>query len=676
MAGAKKEPEAAENSSSDQRPAYNISRFLFSRTLAFTYCAAFLSLAAQADGLFGCQGAFPPSPEHALSKISAPLGVPPVSILQILALAGAILAGAGIVAVGPCEKHASATFAVLWFLFAACTKLAPFLYPALEDRVLLEVGLVGVFIVSGPGTVHEMGRSLAVWCLFRAIFAAGVQKVAGPCGAWRSHEALHDAYQLEPFPLPGCWILWLAPDFWVQALTCFQLYVELAISLLLLVPARQVVAPAAMTQLAMIILQITMMANRGCAEIGLIALTLSIFDDSWHRCLWSEHVLKSWGCKADEVCLQEGGAAKANDEGEKGGSTMTWVVAILMVFGGYLVSLACVSQGFFPWEQVGSVLQRFPGACMCILAVAAACCWLPAALRAMSRAASSKAVALALVASALWLAGLMQLAQDVHSASGNRLSGALGAAAGALEAVDAAHTLAAGIKPGGEKPCPQVDGRQGLLLQGAVPKSEPGAPVGQGTAVSWIDLSSRLLPSTDDRRPVWTQPYTARLDQELWRLSQKKSDEKKLPKWTTRLLHQLWQREGMAARLSAGHWQGAAGLIHGGAESPYAKATKPLLAMRALLKHHTPVQDVHSNKWWNTTSTRLVRQMIPEELQQFGEKQSKKGLSCVQTPAILEDLPIVEALASLILASLLWKLLVNPAVQVKKKAVSRGRKRQ
>lgn len=665
---------------------FHISGFVFRRALALAYCAAFLSLIAQADGLFGCDGAFPPKAGHLLARL--PYDIPPSIALVAVSLLGAFLAGAALLAAVPCERNATVTFASLWALFACCAGLAPALYPALEDKLLLEAGLVGLLLVGREGRrifgIHGIGRRLMAWLLFRAIFISGAEKVTGPCGAWRSLTALGDAYQLEVFPLPPVWLLWMAPRALVKALSCLQLYTELILSPLVLAAQRSVVTAAAIVQLGAVLIG-AMLGNRGYAGICLSAMALALLDDSWHGAIWSEQLLCSWGCwvlEEEDGTSEDKNDAESEDESPaekdakaeesvkamaeevasagphtsaRSGNSTCWV--LVMFVAGYAACLAAVLQ---PTSGVGSgegplsflVVESHGTMLASAIALGASALAISGLTTDARRAAVAGMVGLGLgaVGVSLWLAGLLQLSMDLGTLLA--LPVPMKAVAKMLDSIHVAHALSVRVS-GKALPCPHLGGRADIVLQGAMDPTLLGRA---GSNVVWLDLSSRFLPITDDRRPVWLQPYTPRLDLELWRWAQLPGPE--VPRWAKRLASAICLRHGASARLSAGPWQGPAAALHDSAKSDYAKLTPPLLAVRAIWRRRSMTSDVHSNKWWNTTDGNVLKLFEKDELFKIAKRSKPK---CAVAPEFLQDVPLAEALIALLAASLLLKILVQGA---------------
>jgi len=447
----------------------------------------------------------------------------------------------------------------------------------------------------------------------------------------------------------------------VKALTYLQLYAGLVLSPLVLAPGRSLAVAATTVQLCCVLVG-SAVANRGYAAACLAAMAFSLLDDTWHTQVWSEQLLQSWGCCATEEDVPDGDSEAGSEEKEppeevpapptstqnKGGVTdSAWGVALLFA-GGYAVSFAAIWQGeggalgFLAADKGGALVLTAVALC----ASAGVLSTLAETVRRMLLL-STAAVALGVVGVALWAAGLLQVGRDMGTLT---LPAAAQHAVSVLESVNIAHSFA------GALPCPHAGGRADLVLQGAIDPTTLGRA---SAGLVWTDLSSRFLPVTDDRRPQWLQPYTPRLDRELWELAQSAGNSK-FPRWAMRLIRGLHLRQGGAARLSAGAWQGASAALHGTGGGDYAKITPPLVAIRAVWRRRSMVADLHSNKWWNTTDVKVLKQFESEEL----EKNAKRlKPQCALIPAVLAGTPIAEAALTFVVATLLWKLLVHGAAR-------------
>mmetsp|Transcript_100678 Transcript_100678/g.280392 ORF Transcript_100678/g.280392 Transcript_100678/m.280392 type:complete len:601 (-) Transcript_100678:91-1893(-) len=357
--------------------------------------------------------------------------------------------------------------------------------------------------------------------------------------------------------------------------------------------------------------------------------------------------------KKEEEDEQDEGKGKKAENGEEGGGSRVWWVLLLIAVA-YAACLAAVLQ--LPTSTGGlAFLAADRGGAALLVAVAVVTAGLSASglaveAKRLAAARPGVGVVLAAVGGALWLAGLLQLSLDLGLQT---LPTPLGAVVRGFESYRAVHSLSA-RRVGEAVPCPHAGGRADITFQGAFDPTTLGRP---SAGAVYLDLSSRFLPAKEESRPVWLQPYTPRLDQELWRFAQlPRNQSKALPKWALRLLRGLYLRQGGAARLSNGAWRGPAAALHGGLNTDYAKVTPPLLAVRAVWRRSSMVADVHSNKWWNRTEVRIMKELVGEDAEAAMKPLKPR---CEVAPALLAEAPLVEAMLALIAAVFLWKLLMS-----------------
>mmetsp|Transcript_43420 Transcript_43420/g.122760 ORF Transcript_43420/g.122760 Transcript_43420/m.122760 type:complete len:179 (-) Transcript_43420:29-565(-) len=174
-------------------------------------------------------------------------------------------------------------------------------------------------------------------------------------------------------------------------------------------------------------------------------------------------------------------------------------------------------------------------------------------------------------------------------------------------------------------------------------------------------MSTRFLPNhADDNRPVVLQPYTPRLDAKLFQLAQeiaRDPAEPVLPLWLLRLCRQLLLREGAVVGLMAGPLGGLAATIYSksAADELYTKAPTPLPAVRVLRRRVLLDEDIHTNKWWNTTDWEVVFQTSwSEKFERLLQAHAKHD--CVSTTFAWHEVPLAEATISLVVAALTWRL--------------------
>jgi len=123
-----------------------------------------------------------------------------------------------------------------------------------------------------------------------------------------------------------------------------------------------------------------------------------------------------------------------------------------------------------------------------------------------------------------------------------------------------------------------------------------------------------------------------------------------------RVISGLFAQQGSAASLSAGPWNGPMSIIHGTGESDWAKGKDPVLAMRVLWRRKTPVEDLHSNKWWNFTGSKVLRQIDADDLKKAAGRYLPR---CTASTTFLSQAPLAEGLLAIVVGGVLWKLLLQ-----------------
>lgn len=626
---------------------YVISRFLVRRLLAFAYSAAFLSLLSQVDGLFGCGG---------LYRSNA--GAGPALPLFLCCNVGAALASAALLGARPLERQPVIAFLALWALYATSVSLAAPVLPALEDKLLLEVGLACVPLVARDGVGGgRVGRALAAWIVFRGSFASASEQFGGECSAWRQLTAFGSSYQLTAFPMPLAWPVSQAPLAIIQSVTFLHLYANTVVALLLVLPWRCMATPAVLLQLALTFSD-TLLANHGVSSVCRLALTCALLSDWWHRIFWSKGVLEGWGCK-----LPPAAAAASNSDDSRGscngniegGTKFYHLLAPLGIISGYGLALSVLARGPATLDDLlvplglgssAEALQRT----ICGGAILGSVLVFFTLLSAVLRAPGLRSLTALLV----WASGSVQLARDAHLSDLfiGQVGSALATTGQLLEAAHVAHRLAP------EMPCPRQEGRTDIVFQGTrlIEDQSPDAP-----PQPILDLSSKLLPRSAEQRPTWFQPYSPRLEQELWRFARHTGDE--FPLWAEQLAAGLALRKGSGARLAVGHWDGIGAKLYAivsQVESQllaYSKLETPLSAIRVLSVTHKFVEDKHSNKWWNLTEAEVLKLYTGENLDKLLEKHGSALAGDCAERFPWEGLPVAEAMLALMCLSLLGTVL-------------------
>jgi hypothetical protein len=187
-----------------------LSRIVFQRGLAGLYCVAFLSAALQFRALIGERGMLP-VPEYV--RRTRPRHTPSLFHWRYsdrlfatvswsgAALALALVAGAGDAVPLPVSML---LWLVLWGLYLSIVNVGQTWYAFGWESLLLETGLLAVFLGNDDTGPPVLVLFLLRWLLFRVEFGAGLIKIRGdPC--WRNLTCLYHHHETQPMPGPLSW---------------------------------------------------------------------------------------------------------------------------------------------------------------------------------------------------------------------------------------------------------------------------------------------------------------------------------------------------------------------------------------------------------------------------------------------------------------------------------------
>ncbi len=268
-----------------EKPTYFAAAALFLRLLGVAYVAAFVSLWTQVDGLVGSRGILPVA--SYLDWVSTRAGPGRFWLLPTLCwlsssdvalhllCAGGTLAGLLLVA----GLAPAVSAAVAWLLWLSLTIAGQTFLEFQWDMLLLETGLLAVFLVSprrgrfGAGlAASPVVLWLLKWLLFRLMFSSGWVKLSSGDPNWRSLRALDFHYETQPLPPWTAWFVHSLPPSFHTISAVFLFFVELAIPWLFFAPRRLRLFACKMT----VLLQMLMAATGNYAFFNLLAVALAI----------------------------------------------------------------------------------------------------------------------------------------------------------------------------------------------------------------------------------------------------------------------------------------------------------------------------------------------------------------------------------------------------------------
>jgi len=267
-------------------------RRLFLRLVASIYLVSFLSLGVQVEGLVGSRGILPVADYLEWVELQVP-GVRRFFLLPTLfwldrsdgALVIACAAGALLAVVLFLEWAPVPVLAALWALSLSLACAGQVFLGYQWDYLLLEVGLLAVFLAPLSLRVRSVGQSppspiavwLLRWLLFRLMFGSGWVKLASGDPTWRNLTALRVHYETQPLPTwVGFWVHQL-PGWFHTASAALMFGVELVVPFLIFGPRRlRLVACTAFMALQALI---ALTGNYGFFNLLAAALAVLLLDD-------------------------------------------------------------------------------------------------------------------------------------------------------------------------------------------------------------------------------------------------------------------------------------------------------------------------------------------------------------------------------------------------------------
>ena len=222
-------------------------RDLFLRLLGLIFLAAFLSLLAQIDVLFGSRGLLPAASFFdAVRASGAQWQVASLFLVDAgdAALHAGALVGVGLsllLVAGIAPRYC---LVALWLLYLSFVQAGQDFFSFQWDNLLLETAFFSIFVAPPglrrrpPPPPHPAAVFLMLWLLFRLHVESGAAKLLSGDPTWRDLTAMVDYYQTAPLPT---WIGWYAhqmPLLGHRLTALFTLVVELLLPFLLWAPHR------------------------------------------------------------------------------------------------------------------------------------------------------------------------------------------------------------------------------------------------------------------------------------------------------------------------------------------------------------------------------------------------------------------------------------------------------
>ncbi len=255
------------------------------RGLGLVYAIAFVSLGVQVLGLVGSDGISPV--ENFLPRAEAHFGsarfywIP--TVFWANASDAAITAAWGVgAALGAAvlfgRLHHPAVMALLWFLYLSFCSVGGGFLDFQWDALLLEAGLVAVFLVRGDGSASRLGLWLMRILLVKLMVLSGLVKLLSGDVSWLNGTALDFHFLTQPLPGPFSSAFHQAPD-WVRRAGIGLTYlVELGLPWLAFAPGRGRLVFAGGTLLLMGFIAAS--GNYGFFNLLTCVLCISLLEDS------------------------------------------------------------------------------------------------------------------------------------------------------------------------------------------------------------------------------------------------------------------------------------------------------------------------------------------------------------------------------------------------------------
>lgn len=254
-----------------------LTSWLFLRLLALIYLAAFASMAVQIDGLAGPQGIMPLKEQF--DSVFEDIGFlawlwlpaifwliePTDAALQGTALLGILLSL--VLFFGRWQRFALIS---LFLLYLSLYHAGQFFTNFQWDTLLLEVGLLAIFLLNGPSLLLIF---LFEWLLFRLRFMSGLFKLVSGDPSWSGFTALHHYFETQPLPHAGAWFAHHLPEWMLRAGVGLTFFGELIVPFFIFLPRPFRLAAACIT----ITIQLLIIATSNHNFINLLTILLCLF---------------------------------------------------------------------------------------------------------------------------------------------------------------------------------------------------------------------------------------------------------------------------------------------------------------------------------------------------------------------------------------------------------------
>ncbi|AJT62812.1 hypothetical protein T261_1124 [Streptomyces lydicus] len=258
-------------------PGYWLGRFVFQRMLAVMYVVAFVAAARQFRALIGARGMLPVPEFVARAPFRASPSVFHLHysdrFFALWSWCGALLAAA--VAAGAADAvplwASMVMWLVLWAMYLSIVNVGQTWYSFGWESLLLETGMLAVFLGNADTAPPVLVLYLLRWVLFRVEFGAGLIKMRGD-SCWRDLTCLYYHHETQPMPGPLSWFFHHLPKPLHRVEVAANHVAQLVLPVLLFAP--QPVAGWAAA--AMVVTQLWLVLSGNFAWLNWLTITLAV----------------------------------------------------------------------------------------------------------------------------------------------------------------------------------------------------------------------------------------------------------------------------------------------------------------------------------------------------------------------------------------------------------------
>jgi Lipase maturation factor len=261
-------------------PRYELVSFLFLHLFGLITLFAFVSFAAQVQGLIGSHGILPLS--ELVDALAPRLGPERFVLMPMvfwlndsdLAIRAVCWAGAGLSLMLVFNLLARLSLVLIYALYLSLLYAGQTFMNFQCDTFLLKTAVVALLMSFWPTT----GVWLARWLLFRFMFMSGVVKLISGDPNWRNLSALSYHFLTQPLPTPLAWYAAQLPASLLKAATGAMFVVELVLPILIFFPRR--LRFAAGFGILLLEACILLTGNYNWFNLQTVLLCLLLFDDA------------------------------------------------------------------------------------------------------------------------------------------------------------------------------------------------------------------------------------------------------------------------------------------------------------------------------------------------------------------------------------------------------------